>query len=1065
MKQSHEPGFFYLNRKTMKNTSSVLKKSLLAVLLVFGIQVIQASPSFGNEIEPLQTSISGTVTDADGAPLPGANVVVKGTTNGTQTDFDGNYTIDAASDATLVFSYIGFATQEVPVNGQSTINVQLSEDANRLDEVVIVGYQAQTRGDLTGSVASVDISEATKAPIVNAAEALQGRVTGVTVVNNGAPGAAPKINIRGFGTVNNTNPLFIIDGVQTDDATVLNSINPNDIDQMNVLKDGAAAIYGARGANGVVIVTTKSGGYNMEKAVISLDMYTGFSEATNVPELLNAQQHGDMLFQSAANDGVADFSHPQYGSGPTAVVPSTLSGYTRVVSYDPIVRGPASASVTPGGTDWMDAVLRSAPTQNVSMSIQNGGETGKYFMSAGYLNRDGILINTGFKQGITRLNSEFKIGKKVIIGEHLSATFSDISGLNNGNQINEALRMSPLVPVRDDVGFGGSQNSIGTSNPRNPVAQLSRGSDNFNKLFRVFGDIYLSAEVLDGLTFKTTLAGRIESNNQRRFQALDPEHGEPLSTNTLTEQDNNGFNWTWTNTLNYNKSFGEHNLNVLAGIEALSENNKGAQISRNGYAFETPDFYLLSNGTGGPAIINAAYDNTNTLYSVFGTANYNYAGKYFLTGTLRRDTSSRFSRDTRTQTFPSVSAGWLISSEDFFPQDGFVSRAKLKASWGELGNQTLPVPNPDQNILVQDENQAFYAINGSSVAIGAVLRAFGNPNLRWEVTESFNAGIELGFLDNALSVGFEYFDIQTKDLITLDVGESTTTSLDASAQYTNLGTVANTGFDLDISYQNQTDSGFSYGVSANISKYKNEVKELAGDFQNGSSYRPGILTRTQVGQPISSFFGLEVTGFDDNGRFTYADLDGSGDFSAEGDRGFIGSPHPDFTYGFNLNLGYKGFDLSAFFNGSVGNDIYNYEKIFTDFPTFVNGNRSVRVLDSWTPTNTNASLPALSLGGQNETVPSSHFVEDGSFLRLRNLQIGYTLPENVSGKIGANTLRVYLQGSNLFTITGYDGLDPEINTTQVPGVNDVNSSQLNLGVDDRIYPQARIITLGVNVKI
>jgi len=317
----------------------------LAMVICLGTQLAMANPETNLKTvelsDEVQSSVSGTVTDADGQPLPGANVLVKGTTNGTQTDFDGNFTIEAATDATLIFSYIGFASQEVAVNGQSSINVSMAEDASQLEEVVVLGYSTQTRGDVTGSVASVDISEATKAPIVNAAEALQGRVTGVTVVNNGNPGAAPKINIRGFGSSNNTNPLFIIDGVQTDNASVLNSINPNDIDQMNVLKDGAAAIYGARAANGVVIITTKGGGYNMNKAQISVDVYSGFSQVANSPELLNAQQHGDMLFQSAANDGVTDYSHPQYGSGASAVVPTVLNGSTYVTSYDPeIVSSP-----------------------------------------------------------------------------------------------------------------------------------------------------------------------------------------------------------------------------------------------------------------------------------------------------------------------------------------------------------------------------------------------------------------------------------------------------------------------------------------------------------------------------------------------------------------------------------------------------------------------------------------------------------------------------------------------------------------------------------------------------
>ena len=1042
-----------------KGKLSFFSLGFVAMLFCFSTQVASANSTtiLDSDITstPIQSTITGTVTDDTGAPLPGANVLVKGTTNGTQTDFDGNYTITADDDATLVFSYLGFASQEVAVNGQSTINVGMAEDANQLSEVVVLGYATQTRGDVTGSVASVDISEATKAPIVNAAEALQGRVTGVTVVNNGNPGAAPKINIRGFGTANNTNPLYIIDGVQTDNANVLNSINPSDIDQMNVLKDGAAAIYGARGSNGVIIITTKGGGYNMDKAQISVDVYTGTSQGANLPELLNAQQHGDMLFQSAANDGVANYSHPQYGGGASAVVPSSLIDYTFVTSYDPaITKSPAVANVAPGGTDWIDAILRTAPTQNASVSVANGGESGKYFFSANYLNRDGIQLSTGFKQGVVRANTEFKIGKRVTIGEHFSASYSNTIG---GNQINNALRMSPLIPVFDAEGRFAGSSAPGTSNTRSPVALLERGKDNFNKLFRVFGDVYLAAELIDGLTIKTTLAGNIEAYNGRTFNALDPEHIEPLSTNTLTERDNNSFNWTWTNTLNYVKRFGEHSINAIVGVESLSERNKGLSVSRTGYRFETPDFYLLDNGTGAPIVnLGNTYDGKNTLYSVFGTASYNFAGKYFLTGTVRNDTSSRFGPGNRSQTFPSFSAGWLVSNEDFFPQDGIISRLKLKGSWGQLGNQTLPIPNAYLNILSGDENLANYPINGNSVAEGAILSAFGNPNIRWETSENTNAGIELGLLDNKLTVEFEYFNNKTIDLITPNTGGVTTTALDANADFVNQGDISNKGFDLSLGYGDETESGFSYGISANISHYKNEVLSLSGQL-SGNGFRPGVLTRSDVGQPLSSFFGLEVTGFDSNGRFTYADTDGDGTVDFEADRTYIGSPHPDFTYGINLNVGYKGFDLSAFMNGSQGNEIYNYEKIFTDFPTFVNSNRSTRVLDSWTPSNTNATLPALSLGGTGETRPSTYFVEDGSFLRLKNIQLGYSLPNSVIDKMGATSLRVYIQGTNLLTFTDYTGFDPEINA--------IGNNQLNLGIDSNIYPQSKIITFGINLKL
>lgn len=1041
--------------------NSIVKSALAGIfslLLFFSASVGFANtamiPDDGLE-ENVQQTVTGTVTDDLGAPLPGANVVVKGTTNGTQTDFDGNYTITANANDVLVFSYIGFARQEVPINGQSRIDVQMAEDASQLSEVVVTGYSTQTRGDITGSVASVDVSEATKAPLVNAAEALEGRVTGVTVTNAGTPGSSPKIVIRGFGTSNNTNPLYIIDGVQTDNPSILNSINPGDIEQINVLKDGAAAIYGARASNGVVIITTKSGSYNQAEPTVTFNAYTGISRATNLPSMLNVQQHGEMIFQSLANDG-ASVEHPQYGNGPSPVVPTTVQGYTRVVSYDPITRAPRTATVQqPNGTNWFDEITQNAPTQNFDLSISNGNETGRYFLSANYLNREGILNDTGFKQGVTRLNSEFKIGEFITIGEHLNASFSRQQE-GTLEAINMAYRFTPLVPVFDDEGDFAGSGGPGLSNTRNPVALLSRGSDNYNKIFRVFGDVYLQAQLYEGLTFKTTVSGNIENFSQRRFQALDPEFIEPLSTNTLFEQDINNYSWTWNNVLNYSGVFGEHNINALAGVEAVQENSKGKQISRNGFLFETPDFYLLSNGSGTPNV-DFAYDGGNTLFSIFGTANYSYQGKYFATVTLRNDKSSRFLGDNQSQTFPSFSVGWKISDEDFFPQDGWVSRLRLKASYGELGNQTLPSSNPTINISNLNEGLANYALNGSSISTGAILSQVGNPDLRWETSVTTNFGFDMGLFNNKLSVSFEYFDIDTKDLITRDLSLISTTAIDATAPLVNLGDIQNTGFDLALGYSDETSFGLNYSIDANISRYKNEVQNLISDFQIGrTDLRGGAVTRTEVGRAISEYYGRRVTGFDGSGRFTYEDVNGDGTINDD-DRTYIGSPHPDFTYGINLALGYKGFDMSAFFSGSSGNDAYNYQKIFTDFPTFFNGNRSTRVLDSWTPSNTNATLPALSQSITNaETQPNSYFVEDASFMRLKNLQIGYTFDENIASSIGLDMFRVYIQGTNLFTITDYEGLNPEV----------ISTDNLSLGVDgpNPVFPLAQILTIGINTK-
>ncbi len=999
----------------------------------------------------IQQIVTGTVTDADGDPLPGANVLVKGTTNGTQTDFDGNYTISVGNNAILVFSYIGFVSQEINVAQKTSISVSMIEDAGQLSEVVVVGYGTQIRGDITGAVSSVDMSEAVKAPIVNAAEALEGRVSGVTVTNNGNPGGAPKITIRGFGTSNNTNPLYIIDGVQTDNPSVLNSINPNDIDQMNVLKDAAAAVYGARASNGVIIITTKTGGYNMAKPVISVDAYSGFSRAANIPDLLNTQQHADMIWQSQLNDGLTP-SHPQYGSGPSPVVPTSLVDYSRVVSFDPIVRGPASAAIKPGGTKWLEEITQSASVQSAAMSLQNGNETGKYFMSANYINREGILLATGFKQGITRLNSEFKLSNKVRIGEHLSASFSNTK---NGNSINEALRLNPLVPVYDDEGRFAGTGAPGLGDAGNPVASLIRGKDDYNKLYRFIGDVYLSAEVYKGLTFKTTISGNVDLFESRSFLPLNPEHSEPRSTNTLTESNITNYTWTWNNTLNYIKTFGDHTVNVLVGIESVEDRSKGKQISRNGFLFETPDFYLLNNGSS-PSNIDDAFDGGNTLFSGFGTTTYSYKGKYFATATLRNDESSRFKGKNKSDTFTSFSVGWLLSKEDFFPQDGIVSRLKLKGSWGEMGNQTLPASNPTININILSESLSNYAINGGTIATGAILNTVGNPDLKWETSESTNVGLELGLFKDKVSVAFDYFDIETKDLVTRNLLLIGTTAIDAQAPLVNLGNVTNKGFDLSIGYNHETNSGFSFGVQANISRYDNEVTKLISDFQTGrTDLRGGPVTRTQVGQPISSFYGRKVTGFDNVGRFTYKDVNNDGIINDD-DRDFIGSPHPDFTYGINLSAAYKGFDISAFFSGSQGNDIYNFEKIFIDFPTFVDDNRSTRVLDSWTPTNTNATLPALSNSITNsETSPNSYFVEDGSYLRLKNLQIGYSLPSAIANKMGMDSFRIYVQGTNLFTITGYNGFDPEV----------ISSDNLSLAIDLDTYPTSQLFSLGVNLKL
>lgn len=1056
--------------------------SKLMLLFIISLGVSQSAIA--------QRTIQGKVLDETGDALIGATVLVKGTTIGTATDVLGAFTLKLPENQNiLTISYTGYSSLDVDMTGISDYTATLKQ-GELLNEVIVTGYATQTRGDITGAVASVDLEEATKAPLVNAAEALQGRVSGVSIVSDGNPGAAPVVRIRGFGTTGNNNPLYIIDGVQTTDGSILNTISPADIEQMNVLKDGAAAIYGSRASNGVIIITTKNGKYNQSKPTISLNAYVGSANVINTPELLNSQQHADMIFESFTNDGVPT-DHPQYGNGTTPVIPTNIVG------------APFEVPANQGGTDWLDEIFRSAPTQNIDFSISNGNEKSKYSLSLGYLNRDGIQLATGFKRGQARLNSEFKLNDRITVGQHVNLSLSN-SQFNN--EVQTAFRSSPLIPVRDGQGgFGGTYAaSAGLGNATNPVANLLRNSDNFFRQTRVLGDVYAQVKIIDGLTFKSSLGGEFNGINDRNFLALNPEHSEARTVNALTEQNLNFYNWVFTNTLNYIKNVNKHTFNVLVGTEALRNAGKGSQVRVEDFLFETPDFYTLTTGSGTP-LVNFAFDTESTISSFFGSFNYNYDDRYYITGTLRNDNSSNFLRENTGDVFPSISAGWVISNENFFNKTGVINYLKLKGSYGQLGNQDTGIANnPGISISGLDIGTANYPFGGS-ISTGAILRQVGNSDITWETSETTNLGFEIELLNNNLFFSAEYFKITTNDLIGQDFSLINDLSIDASAPFVNLGSIENKGFDFALGYANKTNSGFSYGIEGTLSTYDNEVTDLVSAFQVGAGvpFAGSSANRTQVGQPLGSFFGREVDGIyrsaaevaagpdqgfedpeDGIGRLRYVDqltptfdadgemiLDGNGDpvLAFDGvinddDRTFIGSPHPDFVYGINLKAGYKGFDLSAFFNGSQGNDIYNAVRVFTDFPTFFNGNRSTAVLDAFNATtNPDGNQPALSSTGRNsEIAPNSFFVEDGSFFRLKNLQIGYTLPSSLTEKIGIPEARIYVTGTNLFTITDYSGVDPEISGS---GSNDNGNSVLTIGLDTNNFPVSRIFLVGVNVKL
>lgn len=1027
--------------------------------------------TFSGGLWAQQVSVTGTVTDASGQPLPGVTIIIENTNRGITTDFDGNYSIDVNANDQLIFSSIGFASQTIAVGGQTTIDVILTEGVNVLDEIVVSGYATQSRRTLSGAVGTVEVDDAIKTPVINAADALQGRVAGVQVVTSGAPGASPVVTVRGYATTNSNNPLYVIDGVQTEDANTFNSINPRDIENISVLKDGAAAIYGARASNGVIVITTKGGGYN-QKSTLNIESYYGVANVTQLPDMLNVEQHADMIWQSKLNDGTTP-SHPQYGSGSRPSIPSVLSvPIPNLVAYEG-----AQVNVTPGGTDWFGAIFDPASVFNFDLSASGGSESGKYHMSVNYLDREGVMIFSGYERLQTRLNSEFKINDKITVGEHLNVSYSKRND-GVGSAVQNASFSSPLVPLRDSNGnFAGTySNAAGLGIANSPYADLHRGKDNFGKDLFATGDVYFQWNIMDGLRFKSTAAIKMSQGHYRSFSALNPEHGEAVSTNTLTEGNNISSEWTVNNTLNYTTTFGDSNLDVLLGTEAIKSSYKENEFIRTGYLFEDPEFYTASSGSGTPIV--SGKRNAFSLFSLFGTANYVYSGKYFLTATVRSDKTSRFAKSESNAVFPSFSVGWLVSDESFFPESSIINTMKVRASYGLLGNQSLTVSNPDVNISLLDEGITFYPFNGQgSAAPGAALSSQGNPNLTWETMTATNFALDLALFDNKLTASVDIFNNVTKDLIAQDNSALSTTAMDADAPYVNLGGMKSNGFDLSLGYANETDSGFSYSISANVTSAKNKVTELIADSYSGFSSRMGFLTRTEVGQPISSFYGRVVEGIFQNdaevaahatqegaapGRFKYRDVNEDGVIDDD-DRTWIGSPHADFTYGININLAYKNIDFSAFFNGSHGNEIYNYTKLYYEFPLFFNGNRSTAVLDSWSTSNTGARLPALSETIQNNeaTQANSYFVEDGSFLRLRSLQIGYTLPERIVSKLGAASARIFYSGSNLFTLTKYTGLDPEFVTFD----NDLNAQNtLAIGVYSSNYPVSSVSSLGVSIN-
>ncbi|MBL0111920.1 MAG: TonB-dependent receptor [Saprospiraceae bacterium] len=1056
-----------------------------------------------------QRTISGKILAGDDkSGLIGATVVVKGTTNGTSTDFDGNFTLSVPNDAsTLVVSSVGFLTREVDIASVNTVEVTLPVDVSTLEEIVVTGYASQRKKDITGAVTVVSAKELTAVPTASVTQMLQGRAAELNIGNDNSPGGGTMVRIRGFGSINNNSPLFVIDGVPTQGT--LNQLNPNDIESMQILKDASAAsIYGARATNGVVIITTKKG--KVGEPSITFDYYTGTQKPGRQLDLLNTQQLGQYLYLADIGAGknpsvnspsaqykfgpsgeqtIADYIYPNvYGS-----LPSNFT-YTNDIA-DPNL-GKTAFNITKAnkeGTNWQDVIFDPASISNYQLGASGGTNRGKFSISANYFKQDGILKYTQYDRYSIRANTEFNRGK-LTFGENFTYAYDERQGIANNNESNPimfAIRVHPIIPVFDITGgpveLGGTNTSpyngfagsrgVNLGNAPNPLARLYREKDNITKGNHMFGNVFAEVDILPNLKARTSLGLEYNLYNRSEYFHRDIEAAEPRNANSLNVLSNTDNSLTWFNTLNYNRKFGVHSFNLLVGTEAVTTYGVGFLASRSSFAFDDLDYRYLDAGSAAGLNNSGAGATRSALFSQFGKINYSYKDLILADATLRRDGSSRFSANNRWAIFPAFSVGLRLSELDFMKNVSFVDELKVRAGWGKTGNQLIPNVYNAYTLYAPDPINNAYDINGtgSTIVGGFDLVQFGNSNGKWETNTSTNIGFDAVLLKNKLEVVFDWYNRITTDMLTQISPPRTAGS--GTVPYTNIGEIRNRGVDLGLNFRDQIGE-FRYQIGVNVAHYKNEVLKLNNDPNAtvfGFATRLPAISATKAGLPIASYYGYIVDGvikdqaeadaapkfgtYTKEGTFKFRDINGDNKITAA-DRTIIGDPHPDFTYGLNLNLGYKNFDLTMFAQGSQGNEIFNYVRYWTDFNTF-QGNRSIELLnDSWKKSGDIAKLPRLNSGDATSQQISSYFIEDGSYMRIKNLQLTYSIPNHLTSRVGISNAQIYLQGQNLLTLTKYTGLDPDINLRTSGNDN----QDIHMGIDEGAYPVAKSFLIGARLS-
>ena len=1014
---------------------NVLKRFLLSFMLVLTCTITYA-----------QTEITGTVFDETGETVIGATVMEKGTTNGTVTDFDGTFVIKVNPGATLVFSYVGYLPVELPASNGMTVTMQ--EDALALNEIVVTGYTTQRKADLTGAVSVVSVNDLLKQNENNPIKAMQGRVPGMNIAADGNPSGAATVRIRGTGTLNNNDPLYIIDGVPT--KAGMHELNGNDIESIQVLKDAASAsIYGSRAANGVIIITTKGG--KDGKVKIDLDASLSVQTYANKMKVLNAKEFGQMMWQGYVNDGLNpnlnglgyhyDWSYDANG------VPM-LNGITMSKYLDP-------AGITPAAdTDWFKETTRTGLVQQYNVSLSQGTENGTSFFSLGYYKNDGIIKKSDFQRLSARMNSTYKLlnvgdRKIVTVGEHFTVNRTNELQAPGGF-LENVLQFNPSLPVYTTTGqFAGPVG--GYPDRENPVARLNRNSDNRYTYWRMFGDAFININPIADLNLKTTFGLDYSQKQQRIFTYPITEGTVANPTNAVEAKQEHWTKWMWNAIATYNLERGLHRGDIMIGTELNREDDSWLSGKAYDFAVLNPD-YMWPNAAVGEA---EAYGSGEgyTLVSFFGKVNYTFADRYLASLTLRYDGSSRFGRNNRYGTFPSVSLGWRISEESFMKGLDWLDNLKLRASWGQTGNQeisniaryTIYESNYGEAGFGGQSYGTSYDIAGSNggqtLPSGFKRNQLGNDNLKWETTTQTNLGFDFGMLHNALYGSFEWYYKKTTDILVYMPGIAVMG--EGSSQWINAGEMSNKGIELNVGYRGNV-GDFNYDIAGNIGTYRNKVTKLPETLAAAGTFG-GNGVESVVGHPMGAQVGYVYDGIFKSqdeianhasqngaglGRIRWKDLNGDGVIN-EKDQKWIYSPVPDFTWGLNIYLEYKNWDFTMFWQGAQGVDVISDLKRETDLwagLNITNLNKGSRLLDAWTPNNPKSNIPAVStMDNNNEKRVSSYFVENGSYAKMRNIQLGYNFGSNVCDKLHIARLRMYVSAQNLLTIKSksFTGVDPE----------------------------------------